>query len=138
MIRGGIRRMVFAWSSVAALAACASPQPPTGARLLHVDATEAAALLKEADGIVVLDVRTPWEFRRGHLAGARNVNALSPRFGARLDELDPADVYLVHCRSGHRSGRVPRMLAERGVETVYHLDGGLNAWRRAGLPVVRD
>ena len=39
----------------------------------------------------------------------------------------------IYCRSGRRSQKAARILTERGF-TVIELDGGLNAWEKAGLP----
>ena len=54
-----------------------------------------------------------------------------------MRKLDPTKIYLVHCKTGVRSGRsVPIMLKE-GIANIIHVDGGFDAWKKAGLPQVR-
>lgn len=106
--------------------------------VVHVNAEEAAQLLKDDPEVVVLDVRTRGEYRNGHIAGATQINYFAPDFRGQLKKLDKSDAYLVHCKTGHRSSRAVRILRDVGAETIYHLDGGIVAWRDAGLPVERD
>jgi rhodanese-related sulfurtransferase len=105
-------------------------------KVKHVDA-EAAAKLIQAGGITILDVRTPEEFREGHLRDANNADILSKDFATRLGVLEKSKPILVHCQAGGRSTRSLAMLEKQGFTTVYHLDGGLNAWLKAGKPVVK-
>lgn len=101
----------------------------------HVNATQAAQLLKEDSGIVVLDVRTGWEFKRSHIDGAININYLKFGFRSKVEKLDPTQRVLVHCKSGHRSQRALSRLMRAGIKNLIHLDGGIDAWKQAGLPV---
>ncbi len=98
---------------------------------------EAAALLKTQPGVVVLDVRTPGEYQSGHLANALNVDFRSPDFAQKLARLDKSKTYLVHCAVGGRSSRTIPKLDSLGIKRVVHLDGGLDAWQKANLPVVK-
>jgi len=105
-------------------------------KVKHVDA-EAAATLIQAGGITILDVRTPEEFREGHLQDANNADILSKDFATQLGVWEKSKPILVHCQAGGRSTRSLAMLEKQGFTTVYHLDGGLNAWLKAGKPVVK-
>ncbi|MEE4208980.1 MAG: rhodanese-like domain-containing protein [Parvularcula sp.] len=105
--------------------------------VVHLDAREAAQLLEQQPEVQVLDVRTEGEFEEGHIAGAAQINYLAPNFKAQARRLDMSKPYLVHCRSGHRSSRAVRVLKELGADTIYHLDGGILAWREAGLPLTQ-
>lgn len=106
--------------------------------VIHVDAAEAAEVLRHDNGIIVLDVRTRGEYDDGHLDGAVQINYFAPNFKRRLSELDSEAAYLVHCKSGGRSSRAVRLLKDQGTETIYHLDGGILAWKEAGLPIVKE
>jgi rhodanese-related sulfurtransferase len=103
----------------------------------NVDAAGAAALLKDnaASGVVVLDVRTPDEYRSGHIADATNIDFRGSDFGDRVKKLDPSKTYLVHCASGGRSTTSLAVFQKLGFKSVVHLDGGFNAWKKAGYPV---
>jgi rhodanese-related sulfurtransferase len=84
---------------------------------------------------VVLDVREPAEFAAGHLPNARNIPAGD--LEKRVGDLPAGKPVLVCCASGARSGRALGVLRKAGHEQVFNLDGGVQAWRQAGLPIVK-
>jgi SulP family sulfate permease len=93
-----------------------------------------SALLGGEDTLL-LDVREPEEYDRGHLAGAQlmPLRVVVDDSEARL----PRDrTLLVVCRSGRRTARAMQILHDREFESVYGLRGGILAWRAAGLPLV--
>jgi rhodanese-related sulfurtransferase len=96
-----------------------------------------AAELAVADGITVIDVRTPEEFAEGHIEGATLIDFYEPGFANEIAALDPDGEYLIYCRSGNRSGQTFGLMAELGFAQVWDLDGGVNAYGAAGLPLVR-
>ncbi|NNU17236.1 rhodanese-like domain-containing protein [Parvularcula sp. ZS-1/3] len=106
--------------------------------VIHLTAEEAAEVLKANPDITVLDVRTRGEYRAGHIEGATQINYFAPGFRERLEKLEKSNAYLVHCKTGGRSSRAVRILKDLGPETIYHLDGGIVAWRKAGLPTVTE
>ncbi|MDP2124167.1 MAG: rhodanese family protein [Parvibaculum sp.] len=95
---------------------------------------EAKALA--ARGAVVIDVRDADEFAREHIPGARNepLSAL----GAGPAAASNADIVIYHCKSGMRTkANAPKLAAARACE-AYILEGGIEAWKTAGLPVAVD
>jgi phage shock protein E len=100
----------------------------------HVSAKQAEKLVAEKQ-VVVLDVRTPAEFKEGHISGATNIDFRAPDFEKRIGRLDKSKAYLVHCAAGGRSTQSLPILKKQDVKVVYHLDGGFNAWKKDGLPV---
>ncbi len=100
-------------------------------KILYPD--DLRSLIKQA---FVVDVRTPVEFRATHLEESK----LRP-----LVSLDPATVeaeaegrpIVVICQSGARSRVAVQRLEAAGLEDVGVLEGGIEAWERAGLPVIR-
>ncbi len=115
-------------------AADTSVPPNSEAAVKHVDAREAETLVK-LKKVVVLDVRTPDEFKAGHIAGATNINFRASDFEQRLSELDTNKSYLVHCASGGRSTQALPVFKKLHFSSVTHLDGGIKAWEKAGLPL---
>ena len=107
---------------------------PNGVR--HVSVEEARRLIEAYPDFIVLDVRTRREYRKGHIFNALNVNYFALNFRKRIASLDPSKTYIVHCKSGHRSGRAAPILKEEGIEQVIHMDGGFDGWKDAGYPVV--
>ncbi len=103
----------------------------------NIDANEAEKLLQENKKIVVLDVRTPIEFNAGHIAGATNINFYNADFERKLNALDKARPYLVHCAVGGRSAKARELMKTLQFKSIYHLEGGLQAWEKAGKPVER-
>ncbi|MBL8438504.1 MAG: rhodanese-like domain-containing protein [Zoogloeaceae bacterium] len=96
-----------------------------------------ATLKINRDDALVLDVRTPDEFSRGHIAGARNVPMGD--LERRLTEFDKqkAKPVILCCQSGARSQNAADTLRKAGFEQVFNLHGGLQEWERAGQPVSR-
>ena len=91
-----------------------------------------------ADGkVTVIDVRTSDEFSEGHIKDAKNIDIMSPDFSAKLGALDKTKPVLVHCQAGGRSTRSLPTFEKLGFTEIYHLDGGMNDWNKAGQPVVK-
>lgn len=116
-------------------------EPPASAVpafLKDIDAAEAGRLVAEKAPPQVLDVRTPEEFAAGHIGGAINLDFNSPGFKEEVAKLERGATYLLHCRSGSRSGKAKPTFEELGFKAIYHLEGGINAWEAAGLPTVKE
>lgn len=85
--------------------------------------------LKENRKAVVIDVRSPKEFKDGHLPKAKNVNVMDRDFAAKVAKLDKEGDYYVYCRSGARSRTACKLMTRQGFENVTNLSGGMMAWR---------
>ena len=89
--------------------------------------------------VEVIDVRTPAEFRSAHVPLARStpLDALDPRAIVSARKLKGEPLYVI-CRSGNRSEKACAAFDAAGLgETVVNVEGGLLAWARSGLPVVK-
>lgn len=106
-------------------------KPSTSTKITHLDAKAAQESL--SGEVIVLDIRTPAEFAEGHIEGALNIDFNADNFADNIDKLDKSKEYLVHCRSGGRSGRSLPTFESLGFEKILHLDGGMNGWVEAGL-----
>ncbi len=109
---------------------------PQSTAIRHVDPAAARQLLASSQ-VLVLDIRTPGEFARGHIAGATNIDFLAPSFAQRLGGLDRQREYLVHCATGGRSTKSLTVFTNLGFRSIAHLDGGFRAWEKAGEPVAK-
>ena len=96
-----------------------------------------AALLCEEGAALIVDVREPDEHVRMRIPGALSLPlSRLDQPGATLPQGRPV---LFHCRSGARTdAHAARLAATAGRVDAYVLDGGLDAWRRAGLPIAED
>lgn len=87
----------------------------------------------DAGRAVLLDIREPDEFARSHVKGAQS-QPLSTWEKAHLS-IDPDADVIFTCRSGMRTAGACDRLTARVNGDAFVLDGGLDAWAKAGLPV---
>jgi thioredoxin 1 len=90
--------------------------------------------LQACPDAVLLDVRTPEEFEKGHLVNALNINWNSQDFGSLTAKLDKSKPVFVYCLSGGRSTAAAEKMRADGFKTVVELEGGIMKWRTAKLP----
>ncbi len=94
------------------------------------------ASLRQQEAVTLVDVREPLEFVGEHIADAYSV-PLS-RFSPSQLPQTPDKTLVLYCQSGNRSGNALQQLQAAGVEGVIHLQGGISAWKQAGLPTVKS
>jgi len=104
-------------------------------RVQHVKVPAAQRLIANQPDIIVLDVRTSKEYSAGHISGSKHIDFYQEDFADKLSQLDKSAVYLLHCKSGGRSSKALKVMQNLGFGSVYHLDGGFDAWKEAGLVV---
>lgn len=117
----------------AAVPAASAPAP----QVALPEMSQAALLehqAKHADHLFVLDVRSPEEFREGHVPGA--VNVPYDQIAARIAEVPKDKDVVLYCRSGRRAGIAADVLAANGYTRLSHLEGDMPAWIAQGRPVV--
>jgi len=101
------------------------------------DAFELIQKNKGNSNFVILDIRTPEEFRDGHIEGAVNVDFRSENFGKEIDRFDKNKTYFVYCRTGNRSYDALNLMGPIGFRSIVRLAGDINGWKSAGLPIVK-
>jgi rhodanese-related sulfurtransferase len=103
-----------------------------GTSVPKLTATAVNEKLKFGKHPLVVDVRQSEEFRQAHIAGAKLIplNELHKR----MKELPQGREIICVCASGSRSSSAARVLAKAGF-SVFDMQGGMHAWRRAKLPV---
>ncbi len=99
--------------------------------------TQFQQLMERAAGATVLDVRTREEWKSGHIGRAQNTFAGDISAGAPIESNEAAPLLLT-CATGYRSRVAASMLRARGLADIVQLDGGMDAWDAAGLPVERN
>ena len=95
------------------------------------------ATLQATQNVQLVDVRTPDEYRSGHIDGAVNINYYDADFAQQITRLDKEKPLMVYCAVGGRSGKAAAKLTEMGFKNVTDLIGGMNAWKAASKPVVK-
>ena len=102
------------------------------ATVLAPDDFEAKALKAT---VQLIDVRTPDEYKAGHITNAKNINFYAADFKDQMEKLDKSKVIAVYCGVGGRSGKVSTILTQLGFKTIYDLQGGMTAWKTKGKKV---
>ena len=102
----------------------------------HVSVEDIRQSVERGEPFRLVDVRSPGEFRRVHARGAISV-PLETVSAARVAELPGEGPIYIICQTGGRSKRACEGLGELGND-VASVDGGTEAWERAGLPVERS
>jgi rhodanese-related sulfurtransferase len=101
--------------------------PIAHADFKDISVKNARELISENSGnvdFVILDIRTPSEFRSGSIPNAINIDFRGADFAKKLSELDINKTYLVYCQSANRSTRAMPIFRELGFQNVYNMMGG--------------
>lgn len=88
------------------------------------------------DPSVILDVREPFEFRGKRIREAINIPSAG-EMNALTDTLGRNYSIFLYCTTGFRSKRAAEKLYEKGYRNLFNLEGGLAAWKREEMPVVK-
>ena len=89
----------------------------------------------EGKQVQLVDVRTPKEFKEGHIKNAKNINYFDEDFVAQMSNLDKNEVLYIYCRSGNRSGKAAVKLVSAGFTEIYDLKGGFLDWQAKNLTI---
>ncbi|WP_024327195.1 rhodanese-like domain-containing protein [Thioalkalivibrio sp. AKL19] len=95
---------------------------------------EAVRVINQDDALV-LDVREDSEVAAGRIGGAKHIplGSLKKRMGDIEKYKDKPVV--VYCRSGNRSASAAQQLTAAGFQDVVNLQGGIQAWQSANMPI---
>jgi rhodanese-related sulfurtransferase len=97
----------------------------------NVTVQETIEMIKD-DDVVIIDVRTSTEYNEEHLPNALNIDLNTEDMRNQVSKLDKSKKYLLYCRSGQRSQIASNIFIELGINKVYLLKGGIEAWKDAG------
>ncbi len=138
-----MRALALAFAASLALAGCASGSGYAGPDSADVASVRVAtvtpqqlATLIAAGEVVLIDVRTPYEFADSRIGGS--LNAPLTHFDAAAIPVDTTREVILYCGSSRRSGIAAEQLAEHRGTVVRHLAGGIRAWKEAGYDTVAN
>ena len=117
-----IKRLLPFVLSLMLLSSCGTPGSfSSGYRQISMD--EAIKMMKDEKNYIILDVRRPDEYAKGHIPGA--INVPNEEIGtAEISELpDKAQLILVYCRSGRRSKEAAGKLVKLGYTNIVEFGG---------------
>ena len=88
------------------------------------------------DKALLIDVREYFEYKKSRIDSAVNIPS-SGNLDLSADTLNKETSLFLYCTSGFRSKRVAKHFYDKGFLKLYSLDGGINEWKKEGLPVNR-
>lgn len=103
-----------------------------------VDVSRLRNLLQKdtAADTIVIDVRTPAEYRRENIVGV--VNMPLDNIDNHVDDLRDYKHVYVHCASGNRSQQACTKLNTLGLSNIINVTGGISAWKDAGFHTIEN
>lgn len=93
---------------------------------------EFSDILKQNANVVLVDVRTKKEFKKGHINGALLAKNSKELYHI-IDLMGKSKVYLLYCKDGDRSIDAGKMIYDKYQISIYFLDGGLDFWLESGF-----
>jgi rhodanese-related sulfurtransferase len=102
----------------------------------NIGASE-AVLLMSRNKPLVLDVRDATEFAAGHIQGAKNIPVAELLNRIKEIEKFKEKSVLVHCQKGMRAKTACAILRGQQFSQLHNLQGGLNTWVEAKMPLVK-
>ena len=100
--------------------------------------THEATMLMNKEDAVVLDIRSQADFRKGHILGAKQVNADNLNKGETAEvEKYKGKPIIVVCAMGMSAKRTASQLNKAGFSQITVLKGGMNSWTSASLPIAK-
>ena len=129
------RILLVALVTMIAVGCCSNKQSgqETPGTVTTVGVEEFAKVISKKK-VRLIDVRTPKGYADGHLKGAENIDVKAADFAEKTKDVKGR--VAVYCARGVRSLNAANRLSAQGC-TVYNLDGGINAWKQAGKPVLK-
>ena len=97
---------------------------------------ELTGLINRENALVV-DLSPSNDFQKGHIAGSKSVQPIQFDVDSKLLASAKWLAVVAVCRTGHASASAAKRLKKAGFEHVYWLDGGIQAWQQADLPLVK-
>lgn len=102
-----------------------------------ITATELKSAIDTGARVSLIDVRTPAEYEAAHLEGSVLMPVDTLDCAAVLAAAGDAELRVLICQSGIRADRAAKKLAASDGGCFALLEGGVNAWQKAGMPLIR-
>lgn len=103
----------------------------------NISAEKMDELIKSEGGII-LDVRTAQEIEKGFIQNAVFQDILEDDFHEKVLKLPKDQTIYVYCWKGGRSAEAADYLTKNGYTNIYNLKGGIDAWKAANKPIVKN
>lgn len=103
----------------------------------RVNASRFKELVDQGNAII-LDVRTPAEYSRGHIKGSTSIDVSDPNFASKVSFVQKDKTILLYCLSGSRSRAAASFMQTQGFKKIYELAHGLVEWNQLGYPLEKS
>jgi len=105
------------------------PKADTAEQVIkRVKKAEFNKFMAKNSNCILIDVRTPQEYKRGTIASAINIDYNSSNFKSEISKLDKSKPILLFCQSGGRSARALKIFESLGFQYVLELEGGYSQY----------
>lgn len=84
---------------------------------------------------IIVDVRTPKEYRNGHMKNAMNVSYFGTTFTDSIKKLDRTKTIYMYCQTQHRSPLASKKMKRLGFHKIIDLKGGFMKWENNQMPI---
>ena len=111
-------------------------QTPDSIKYLSLPPKEFQQQYLDTDSSFLIDVREPFEFKGNRIKNAVNIPS-SGNLERAADTINKNYALFLYCTSGYRSSRVAGSLYDKGFRKLVSLKGGIVAWKKDGMPVVK-
>lgn len=108
---------------ISAVAPCSA----SAAEVERIDAPELQKMMNNGEELVIVDLREPWLFKKGHVPGAVNI-PYEEAHDRVLKELNATDRIVFVCHGGPMGDEIGALLVKNGFDKVYNLIGGMRRW----------
>lgn len=125
---------VPAWSSIPT---AKTPIPAPVVQLTPKAVFELIVQHRRKQDLVVIDIRSPDAYAKGHLPGAVNIEYDAKTFAKDFGNLDRSKSYVLTCGGGKTSGIAASEMAKLGYTPIYNMEGGISAWTAFGLATAK-
>jgi phage shock protein E len=102
-----------------------------------ISVKSADSLIRNTKNILILDVRTPEEYRLGHIPDAISFDYYDSKFIDSISSLPHDAVILVYSRSGKRSSEALDILGNLRYSRIHNMLGGFLAWKKEGRRITK-
>lgn len=97
-----------------------------GYRYENINYESAQIILKNNKEAVLLDVRSPQEYREGHLQNAINIPVYDIKQKIEMQVPNKEETLIIYCQTGNRSKTAADICSKKGYENIYNIEGGLD------------
>lgn len=100
---------------------------------IHQVKPQDAKIMCDNNEAIIIDLRGEDSYKKEHIVGAENIPSDTLNAGNLPDR---GKKLIVHCNRGGRAGRFCNALMREDSDIdIYHLEGGIEAWKAAGLSI---